>query len=1131
MLFRYLTIPKLGTVFLLVLLLSQNVFGQQPNQPAVLPPSPQAHALIQYNSPEIGLNTGTLQLSIPLFELKDHDFSMPISLKYATNGVKVDEAASRVGMSWVLNSGGVIIRSVNGRPDELSTRIHPPNDGTALDQSMLTYLQNVTQIATYDSDPDEFYFNFNGYSGKFILDSNMHPVCIPYMGLKIDYSGGTTPTIAITTPDGTVYSFQDIEQSTIVPFCYGDSNPIQGSPIPTAWYLSSAINKDGNGCNFHYEDVNLQHITGVTQTTQRSDDLWNLINGGDHIGESTSCQTNQTSFCTSYVYLSTKRIASISCGSATVNFYYKGRQDLLDDKLVDSVTLKTGAKLIDRYKFDYTTATASTAYENPQLLIDTTLVHRPFLTGIHHLGGSNGPDQVYHLTYNDIQALPQRSSFAQDYFGYANGKHNFNFLPIQTDSLMAHIFPSNATASADRSIDSAYAAKGVLKTIQYPSGGLDNFYYKGNDYPTRDTIPPGKTTLGNNQTSGSTVPVSRNSANFQILYNYPPFLKLFAGTLILADGDGNTSVDPDADLVNVQIIRTSDNASMFSQTLKAGQQINQNITGLSLSTNYYLHIEVLYPNIKATSNITYPNGDAVVSNVNKPTGGVRIDKIVTSDGLGHNTIKKYYYSNIDSLSVSSGVKPKDPIFIRMMDYIYRTGIQLYFCRKYTLSSNTCYPLYQYGQSTIQYGTVTESLGGDSFEGGGIMHQFNYQRDGLTKTLIAATFNLGFKYSNTGYLNGYEKETNYYKHSGDILSKVKQVFNYYSVNSIVGTTIPAYIANRYFDGPDHYSPPIWMEFAGYELYKYTQNSRWVMLDSTKTLDYQTGTTPIISTVKRSYDNIYNLLPTQVSKLTSKQENLVSVTRYPHEMVAAAHDPQGTYQDMIDNHIYTIPIEESVTLNSSPISLKRTNYNKPGGKFKPDSIEYQTNSNPVQTYTIFNSYDAFGNVTSLKNHGGPTTSYQWGYNHEYPVAECKNASNTEFYYEGFEESTASGVTTGTAHTGRKYSTSASVSWTLPNSRTYVISYWYLSGGAWLFSGEQAFTGSFTMQTASGYDDIRIHPTDAQMTTYTYDLLVGMTSAIGGKGQTTYYEYDSFQRLINVKDQDGKILKHTDYHYQNQ
>ena len=35
--------------------------------------------------------------------------------------------------------------------------------------------------------------------------------------------------------------------------------------------------------------------------------------------------------------------------------------------------------------------------------------------------------------------------------------------------------------------------------------------------------------------------------------------------------------------------------------------------------------------------------------------------------------------------------------------------------------------------------------------------------------------------------------------------------------------------------------------------------------------------------------------------------------------------------------------------------------------------------------------------------------------------------------------------------------------------------------------------------------------------------MTSAADAKGEITYYEYDGFQRLINVRNKDGNIIKH--------
>ena len=57
-------------------------------------------------------------------------------------------------------------------------------------------------------------------------------------------------------------------------------------------------------------------------------------------------------------------------------------------------------------------------------------------------------------------------------------------------------------------------------------------------------------------------------------------------------------------------------------------------------------------------------------------------------------------------------------------------------------------------------------------------------------------------------------------------------------------------------------------------------------------------------------------------------------------------------------------------------------------------------------------------------------------------------------------------------------------------------------------------------------------AQVTTYTYRPLVGMTSATAPNGVTTYYEYDAFNRLKRTYIKENNVEKTVqsyDYHYQ--
>jgi YD repeat-containing protein len=73
------------------------------------------------------------------------------------------------------------------------------------------------------------------------------------------------------------------------------------------------------------------------------------------------------------------------------------------------------------------------------------------------------------------------------------------------------------------------------------------------------------------------------------------------------------------------------------------------------------------------------------------------------------------------------------------------------------------------------------------------------------------------------------------------------------------------------------------------------------------------------------------------------------------------------------------------------------------------------------------------------------------------------------------------------------------------------------------------TITLSGTGHIDELRLYPTTAQMTTYTYDPLIGMTSQTDAGNRNTYYEYDGLGRLKRIRDQDYNILKTYDYQYQ--
>ncbi|RYE20159.1 MAG: hypothetical protein EOP51_18425 [Sphingobacteriales bacterium] len=62
----------------------------------------------------------------------------------------------------------------------------------------------------------------------------------------------------------------------------------------------------------------------------------------------------------------------------------------------------------------------------------------------------------------------------------------------------------------------------------------------------------------------------------------------------------------------------------------------------------------------------------------------------------------------------------------------------------------------------------------------------------------------------------------------------------------------------------------------------------------------------------------------------------------------------------------------------------------------------------------------------------------------------------------------------------------------------------------------------------DDLRLHPENAKMTSFTYEPLIGMLSQADINNQYSFYEYDGLGRLVLIRDKDKNILKKICYNY---
>nr|WP_199083180.1 hypothetical protein [Pedobacter sp. ASV19] len=160
-------------------------FGQRKDlSPSI--PSPTAASLGVYGEMPVSYFTGIPSISLPLYEIKGNKLNLPITLNYYASGLRPEVHPSWVGNGWSLSAGGVITRKPNGMFDEHNTpavgklgyyfnygNLNNSNwaNNAGLNQAKVYLRQDQgNQIYDIDAEPDEFDFNFLGFSGKFFLD-------------------------------------------------------------------------------------------------------------------------------------------------------------------------------------------------------------------------------------------------------------------------------------------------------------------------------------------------------------------------------------------------------------------------------------------------------------------------------------------------------------------------------------------------------------------------------------------------------------------------------------------------------------------------------------------------------------------------------------------------------------------------------------------------------------------------------------------------------------------------------------------------------------------------------------------------------------------------------------------------
>ncbi|WP_121810218.1 hypothetical protein [Mucilaginibacter kameinonensis] len=1120
--------------FVLLLSLGSAAQGYDPSK--IIPPTPTAAALGAFGNYTVGNASGRPNISVPLYNIKSHDNSLDISLNYDASGVRVCQDASWVGLNWSLVAGGVITRTVRGYddfkdaggyyyasdlPQSTGNGLPMPGDRPAFDE----VLNGRT-----DMEPDIYNYNFGPYAGKFVLGKQANGSKAFFderNNLKVEYISGNW---TITDTKGYKYNFTVGESAAN----YGYSNANAQMPVTTGltglefqqtitttgWYLSSIVSPNNDIINFNYERGESLSLISFSETQYDQD-----VNLAQCLFQAPYSQASEQYLSVYRNYSAARQVnnevylKSITYNNGSVEFNTTDRKDIDFQNNGTKHPAKLSTMVIyDKDHLPLKTYTFSYTYfkDNANGTETATSVLRLRLDAITESDGAGVAKPPYQFTYNSATDLPDKYSKDIDHWGYYNQAINSRLLPMPASIIPSGYLFNSTDANREPDVTHDFYKLGLLASIKYPTGGHTDFDYEMNEY---GHLQPGETSRVDqnvgyavssnpfNQFGNSTVTFDINDADLD-QYTHVARASLhteytyISGTKILQGVSNNYGY------------LSGPNGAMFSNDIQADP------TGTHGSKDILLNL----PAGHYTMLVNYTQGYSVSANLvftlrvlatQKKGDGARISRITTVDNIGVSQIKKYQYTNDDGSS--SGKLLMTPTYgfrcpaIQIVGQSACNPTSMYV---YRVSGNAYPSGLNSKNSGVSYDKVTE-LAGENGEGGKTEYYYlNKESWALGDPAIPGAPMM--EYEKNGKL---DKQIEY-NAAGQVLKIVQNDYVLKDVSSIPSAVL--------YKGPPI---PTTFTFVGagdmptfqvnngnpYSVYFYGNLSNWLVLNSTTVTEnfYRNNIKESLNSMTNYYyDNFTHQELTREVVTRSDGKVQTTVTNYPDDY------PSGTMfiDDMKTSHLTSLPIEQVTYQDSGPtaqvISGTVTQY-KTGGKGQVDQA-FKLESLPLKTLSAFkfsNSatgqlpsvasmsayakdgsynakatvlYDAAGNVQMVTPVNSNPIVFIWGYNRQFPVAKIENSD---------------------------YATVLSA----------------LGGQTALDSFAQSNPTDAALSTFLA--PLRSNPSlkTSLVTTFTYIPGTGMTSLTDPKGLKTTFEYDSFQRLKNVKDKDLNITEAIRYHYQ--
>ncbi|MCR9252372.1 MAG: hypothetical protein NXI20_18250 [bacterium] len=1099
--------------------------------PNVIPASPEASSITDYSEIKISEYTGSISKSIPIFQIQEGGINVPITLNYNSGGHRVQESASRVGLGWALNAGGVISREMRGQPDdekgflsliEQFENISAPNGPyqylmSGPDTQERYELLKEIGLGCEDSEPDVFSFNFNGITGKFHFNwdgtlevsSDQHLIIVP------QHEGGnpispfpillTDPIVGfvIIDSDGFWYEFDKVETTTIVSTGILRCSISPVNEYNSSWYLTKITNPSKNKeVYFEYDSYILEDYNIVHSVTREHGLGDQSICGSSISGTETQTSTNTrvngwnlSRIHSNYSPIEAKFIAT----DVRTDLTGSGLKELDKIEIYNDNTLEREFLLSQDYSSGRLTLRSlqeksSTASLNP-----------------------------FKFDYNSI-ALPARNSISQDHWGFYNGSGGTEVFPTYFVNLTGDI---QIFGGRDRSPSLTHSSAGVLSKITYPTGGSETYTLELNDYgyvngvklSEYETTPKSADIIswGNKDIcAGTPGQTDTNEVTFTVSSD-PSGVATTTRVIITGDVEfydelyfGGGIYAPSARL------ETSSGTLIYEFTEGSSQAQPVVVKDLSPGTYKLITEATMRCNSSRDKAYIKVEFDDYSNNLlkQKYAGGVRVSEVKKLDSDA--TVVKtstFNYNMTDGYS--SGNIQAEPVYTYGSSKYVESGpltdVECSFLLALTRSKFS-----KAGYIGYKSVSITQGAGGNGYS---VMH-FNVPN---------ATVALQPPFQPATYTD----------HEAALLNSL-ELFN-------SGNNKQHLTKNDYFSSTIS-TPTLKVGFKGangpladyhFDLGNYYVNMGTSKVAISEVTQYD-GTSEFVTKQETTYNSRGHFVRSK--KIINNDRTIIKEISYPQDVIYAI----TPVSSLVSAHIYNVPIEEIHLIEISGeqyvtgatyyrydnLFLKRVhtaNFEEPLPKSSFDlAKDLNGSKNSFYNETPEAEFVYSQDYLLETDQKGLSESYLWDQEGRLS-AMVSNASNDEIYHTSFEYS---GGTSGTSKTGSFYRNSGSFNFsndggfTPPTGVDMVMSYWYWSNGKWNFSGEIPFANSFT--NGSRLDEIRAYPKKSQMTTYVTHPVYGVTCITDPNGITSNFVYDDLGRLKQVVDFEGNILQEYEYHY---